>query len=47
MEILLLLSGALAVGAFALGGLTMSMSRGVWSAGYWWSDGDRRRGPGC
>jgi hypothetical protein len=22
-------------------------SRGVWAAGYWWSERDRKRGPGC
>jgi hypothetical protein len=22
-------------------------SRGVWAAGYWWSERDRERGPGC
>lgn len=47
MEMLLsILAAGLILGA-AVAASVRWRSKGMWSAGYWWSGTDRRLGPGC
>jgi hypothetical protein len=45
-SLLLILTGAVIAGA-AVAVDQRWRSKGMWSAGYWWSGADRRLGPGC
>lgn len=46
LEILLALTMAAVAGASAAIVVRRIAARGRWAAGYWWTDSDRRHGPG-
>lgn len=47
MDILFLILPAVVVAGAAIAVSIRHRSKGMWSAGYWWSEPDRRLGPGC
>jgi hypothetical protein len=47
LEVLVVLAAAIAAVATVWFVVYRKVARGMWAAGYWWSDRDRARGPGC
>ena len=46
-ELLLVVAAGMAALATVVVVACRKAARGMWAAGYWWSEHDRSRGPGC